>query len=174
MQIERASIILIGDSNLCQYAFPECEMARKFLGAAEVISYRATVLGAYRAAFKEISSCHVLVVSALLNHVADLEKNWTDVNIDESKANEITNVLEDTARIINEFAASNPRVRILVIPPIFRTSPKWLHDNLPLIKETFPNLINANIAYLDDFNINIDELKADGVHLKESRDSKCM
>lgn len=167
MQIEKAKICLLGDSNLCQHAFPETETARKFLGAAEVQIMRATVLGAYRAAFEEVNQCNVLVVSALLNHVADLEKNWNDVDIDENKANEITNVLEDTAKILNDFSEKNPRVRILVVPPIYRTAPKWLHDSLPLIKESFPNLIGSDICYLNEFEFNVEELKSDGVHLRD-------
>lgn len=165
--MERIKVCLIGDSNLCQYAFPEKETARAFLGAKEVHIVRATVFTAFRTAFNEVGDANCVVISALLNHVSDLERKWTDVIIDEEKANEITEMLSSTAKLINEFAKNNPRTRTLVIPPIYRASPKWLQDNMTLIKETFPNLLGAEVIYLNPFEINDDELKADGVHLKD-------
>lgn len=100
MQIDKAKICLLGDSNLCQHAFPETETTRKYLEVAEVQIMRATVLGAYRAAFDDINKCNVIVVSALLNH---------DVVIDENKANEITNVLEDTAKNCERICGEEPK-----------------------------------------------------------------
>lgn len=114
---------LIGDSNLCQYAFAEKEPARAFLGVKEVHIIRATVMAAFRSSFNEIGDSNCVVISALLNHVADLERKWSDVKIDAEKANEITEVLSLTANLINEYAADNPRTRVLVIPPIYRSSP---------------------------------------------------
>lgn len=36
-----------------------------------------------------------------------------------------------------------------------------------LIKETFPNLLGADVVYLNPFEINDEELKSDGVHLRD-------
>lgn len=142
-RMDTLRICLIGDSNLCQYAFPDKEAARAYLGVKEVYIIRTTVFGAFRASFNEIGNANCVVISALLNHVSDLERKWTDHNIDEEKAKEITEVLASTAKLINEYASDNPRTRVLVVPPIYRSAPKWLQDNMTLIKETFPNLLGS-------------------------------
>lgn len=165
--MDKVKLCLIGDSNLCQYAFPEKETTRAFLGVKEVHIVRTTVFTAFRNSFNEIADANCVVISALLNHVSDLERRWTDVQIDEEKANEITETLASTAKLINEYASEHPRSRVLVIPPIYRSAPKWLQDNMTLIMETFPNLLGPEVIYLNPFNVNDDELKSDGVHLRE-------
>lgn len=72
--MQRLCIGLIGDSNLRQYGFLEEETARACLGAKEVQIIEATVFTSFQNAFNELGNVNCLVISALMNHIADLER----------------------------------------------------------------------------------------------------
>lgn len=129
----RMKITILADSNLAQHVFKDEANAGKIL-QAQVKIIRASTITSFTDFLADLEDTNVLLISTLLNQVAQLDSSWSG-NIDEEKTRIIVDLISNMTEAINQYAADYQQCKVLVVPPFVRTHPQWLFDSLEDIEK---------------------------------------
>lgn len=153
-------VLFIGDSNLYRNATEDVLKAR--IGR-DVTVLKATKQLTFSVCLNDVSRMEgeVVLVSALPNLVCDAasESNLSDL---------ATVVTESTSRYVSDIAKQTTKFKtVLMVPPLFRTTPAWFQDQLRTMTAILTALIQTypNMQMLPEFKVQVTDLLSDGVHL---------
>ncbi|MBF0209109.1 MAG: hypothetical protein HQK53_19800 [Oligoflexia bacterium] len=161
-------LLLIGDSNLCHHAFRDENRAKVQLNVSEVEILRLTSRAAHSTAFGDAARFDTVLISSVLNHVADLEVKWKKpFDKSESMCADVAAVMNNLAADINKAAQECPNTKFIVVPPTIRTDPIWMYDYFDLFKKTYLDLLDPIVVKAKDPPIGDTDLRSDGVHMRD-------
>lgn len=158
-------IAIVSDSILCQHVFKDEHQASTALGC-EVSLKRSSSLIAYEIIMKELSKpdYDAVLVSTLLNHIAQLENAWNGGQYDEDKDAQVKALIKKATEPILELAKIK---KVLVLPPMLRTTPSWMAKNLTVYTDHYISELSgagSNVIILDRMVMESKDLAKDGVH----------
>ncbi len=126
---------------------------------------KKTVLDAHLATLK---SADLIVVSVLENFIVNVCAGVTEEEVHLFGRQQITSVVED----LLHFAQRVPEVSIVIVPPMFRTTPPWFGSYLPdfigFLSSEVARTESSCIAVSTPFVVTPSMLESDGVHLVPS------
>lgn len=160
-------LVIIGDSNV--YRNVTAERLKRRIGR-DVVIVRATKAQSLELGLKEVSkmSCSTLIVSALPNLISDSAAQVSPADLPAV-------VAETTTRYLSGIAEYTKNVRrVLLVPPLIRTTPAWFVDHLKSINTLLQAHVRTykNMQLLPEFKVQVTDLLSDGVHLHAESGSR--
>lgn len=151
-------LLMLADSNI--YRNVTVDALKKHIDA-DVQIYKTTRLNSFELGLKEVSNCDILLVAALPNLICDAAAtvNLTDLN---------ATVTETTTTYINQIARNSVNAkRVLIVPPLSRSTPPWYNDHHRNVCTIVSDLSRtySNMQVLPEFKVAVTDLLSDGVHL---------
>ena len=152
---------VVGDSNVLNHVTNTSRRAHPLLKSSQIVpcGHLAVLSESLLKVKGDVTACILSCVSNCLSEV--------EVSTSSSVASRIEPVLQELRTIIFGFCDAVPARAVLVAPPMYRTSPVWYRDGLPVILTSFSSAMSQerppNLHLLPSFPT--PEFGDDGVHL---------
>lgn len=160
--LDMEKICILGDSNI--YRNMNVEKIRRRLNSSCSI-LEAARLHTFELHLSQLqkSPCEILLVSALSNIVQDAGTGMDPIGEEFSK--KLVDSVKNYVISITHHLPS--AVRVLFVPPLYRSSPIWFQDYFSLINSTLETEARSKSTYtlLPSFRVDSSDLLPDGVHL---------
>jgi hypothetical protein len=166
------SCLLFGSSNVYRN-FARAVEAGRFSGRSLQLRQctRKTSLDADLITLTEAS---LVITSVLENFVVDVCTGVEDDEIQHFAHQQITAHVEDLNNLITRL----PSVHVLVVPPIYRSSPTWFGSYLPdmisFLTDEIGRIGSSRMSVCSPFIVTPSMLEGDGVHLTTSGGDRFM
>ena len=151
---------LIGDSNLKRNMNPTNCVDRPQMTAAQVIL--CSRFEVFAQSLRNIRQESNVVVLACVSNFLTLSEDTSS-----TLSHRVDPILDEFFSLVSEDCQTHPDRKYLVCPPMYRRSPLWYRDGLPVILTRFSLMAKSyqqsNLGLLPSFSGHV--LEADGIHL---------